>query len=157
MTAVSQDVELHTLPEILASSSKETVSSSLSSPEAAPYIAHLTSLSLPELEAEPTELASSSAQLTNALTTLCYTSYPTFLSLHTTTSTLSSSLDALSNSLSSLLSTLPALDVDMENPAPQGGLYAPMPLVAPETEAVGLTDHSFTGITAKLDERNEQS
>ena len=110
MTAVSQDVELHTLPEILASSSKETVSSSLSSPEAAPYIAHLTSLSLPELEAEPTELASSSAQLTNALTTLCYTSYPTFLSLHTTTSTLSSSLDALSNSLSSLLSTLPALE-----------------------------------------------
>ncbi|RPD64588.1 Dor1-domain-containing protein [Lentinus tigrinus ALCF2SS1-7] len=110
MTDVVQDVELHTLPEILASSSKETVSSSLSSPEAAPYIAHLTSLSLAELEAEPAELASSSAQLTNALTTLCYTSYPTFLSLHTTTSTLSSSLDALSNSLSSLLSTLPALE-----------------------------------------------
>ncbi|KAI0706262.1 Dor1-domain-containing protein [Cerioporus squamosus] len=110
MADMAHDVELHTLPEILASSSKETVPSSLSSPEAAPYIAHLTSLSLPELEAEPTELASSSAQLTNALTTLCYTSYPTFLSLHTTTSTLSSSLDALSNSLSSLLSTLPALE-----------------------------------------------
>ncbi|RDX46727.1 Dor1-domain-containing protein [Lentinus brumalis] len=105
-----QDVELHTLPEILASSSKETIPSSLSSPEAAPYIAHLTSLSLPELEAEPTELASSSAQLTNAITTLCYTSYPTFLSLHSTTATLSSSLDALSNSLSSLLSTMPALE-----------------------------------------------
>ncbi|KAI0756076.1 Dor1-like family-domain-containing protein [Daedaleopsis nitida] len=104
------DLELHTLPEILASSSQETFSSSLSSPEAAPYIAHLTSLSLPELEAEPTELASSSAQLTNALTTLCYTSYPTFLSLHTTTSTLSSSLDSLASSLSSLLSTLPTLE-----------------------------------------------
>ncbi|KAI0801452.1 Dor1-domain-containing protein [Fomes fomentarius] len=107
---MADDLELHTLPEILASSSKETLSSSLSSPEAAPYIAHLTTLSLPELEAEPTELASSSAQLTNALTTLCYTSYPTFLSLHNTTSTLSSSLDALSSSLTSLLATLPNLE-----------------------------------------------
>ncbi|KAI0714581.1 Dor1-domain-containing protein [Earliella scabrosa] len=110
MAAAVHDGDLHTLPEILASSSKETLSSSLSSPEAAPYIAHLTSLSLHELEAEPTELASSSAQLTNALTTLCYTSYPTFLSLHATTSTLSSSLDALSSSLSSLLSSLPTLE-----------------------------------------------
>ncbi|EJF67480.1 Dor1-domain-containing protein [Dichomitus squalens LYAD-421 SS1] len=110
MTDNVQDGELQTLPDILASSSQETLSASLSSAEAAPYIAHLTSLSLPELEAEPTELASSSAQLTNALTTLCYTSYPTFLSLHSTTSTLSSSLDSLSSSLSSLLSTLPNLE-----------------------------------------------
>ncbi|OSD01173.1 Dor1-domain-containing protein [Trametes coccinea BRFM310] len=84
--------------------------SSLASPAASSYISRLTSLSLQELEAEPTELSSSSAQLTNALTTLCYTSYPTFLSLHTTTSTLSSSLDALSSSLSSLLSALPNLE-----------------------------------------------
>ena len=110
MTDVAQDAEFHTLPDILASSSQDTLSSSLSSPDAASYIAHLTSLSLQELEAEPTELASSSAHLTNALTTLCYTSYPTFLSLHNTTSTLSSSLDALSTSLTSLLATLPNLE-----------------------------------------------
>ncbi|KAI0640270.1 Dor1-like family-domain-containing protein [Trametes polyzona] len=111
MADVSNDAELPTLPELLASSSKDTLSpSSLTSPDASSYISRLTALSLQELEAEPTELASSSAQLTNALTTLCYTSYPTFLSLHTTTSTLSSSLDALSNSLSSLLSALPDLE-----------------------------------------------
>ncbi|KAI1791979.1 Dor1-domain-containing protein [Ganoderma leucocontextum] len=110
MTDVVQDVELQTLPDILASTSKDTLSTPLSSPDAGPYIAHLTSISLPELEAEPTELASSSAQLTNALTTLCYTSYPTFLSLHSTTSTLSSSIDSLSSSLSSWLSTLPTLE-----------------------------------------------
>nr|VWO97974.1 Benomyl/methotrexate resistance protein [Ganoderma boninense] len=110
MMEVDHDVELQTLPDILASTSKDILSTSLSSPDAAPYIAHLTSLSLPELEAEPTELSSSSAQLTNALTTLCYTSYPTFLSLHATTSTLSSSIDSLSSSLSSWLSTLPTLE-----------------------------------------------
>ena len=79
-------------------------------PDAAPYIAHLTSLSLSELESEPTELASSSAQLTNALMTLCFTSYPTFLSLHSTTSTFSSSNDSLSSSLSPWISTLPVLE-----------------------------------------------
>ena len=100
--------ELQTLPEILASSAVDTPA--LSSQSAAPYVAHLTSLSLQDLEAEPTELASSSAQLTNALTTLCHTSYSTFLSLHATTSTLSSSLDSLSTSLSALLSTLPTLE-----------------------------------------------
>ncbi|KAI0352265.1 Dor1-domain-containing protein [Trametes cingulata] len=111
MSDVSHDADLPTLPELLASSSKDTLpSSSLTSPEASSYISRLTTLSLDELEAEPTELASSSAQLTNALTTLCYTSYPTFLSLHATTSTLSSSFDALSSSLSSLLSALPSLE-----------------------------------------------
>ncbi|KAI8980583.1 Dor1-domain-containing protein [Trametes punicea] len=114
MDAALRDTELPTLPELLASSSKDVLDPSvLTSPAASSYISRLTSLSLQELEAEPTELASSSAQLTNALTTLCYTSYPTFLSLHATTSTLSSSLDALSSSLSSLVSALP----DMESSA----------------------------------------
>ncbi|KAI0370088.1 Dor1-domain-containing protein [Pilatotrama ljubarskyi] len=111
MSDIVQDEQLPTLPELLASSSKDTLPpSSLTSSEASSYIARLTTLSLDELEAEPTELASSSAQLTNALTTLCYNSYPTFLSLHATTSTLSSSFDALSSSLSSLLSSLPNLE-----------------------------------------------
>ncbi|CDO77276.1 hypothetical protein BN946_scf184753.g26 [Trametes cinnabarina] len=111
MDEIAQDKEISTLPELLASSSQDSLDpSSLQSPAASSYLSRLTSLSLQELEAEPTELSSSSAQLTNALTTLCYTSYPTFLSLHHTTSTLSSSLDALSSSLSSLLSALPNLE-----------------------------------------------
>ncbi|KZT08761.1 Dor1-domain-containing protein [Laetiporus sulphureus 93-53] len=56
------------------------------------------------------KLSSSSAQLTNALTTLCYTSYPTFLSIHATISTLTSSLSSLSSSLDALISSLPALE-----------------------------------------------
>ncbi|EIM80044.1 Dor1-domain-containing protein [Stereum hirsutum FP-91666 SS1] len=58
----------------------------------------------------PTSLSSTSSQLTNALTTLCTSSYPTFLSLHTSTSSLHSSLDTFSTSLSTLLDTLPALE-----------------------------------------------
>ena len=95
------------LPELLAPSVSPSV---LAKSEYSDYLTHLTDIPLSELESEPTTLQSSSAQLTNALTTLCHTSYPTFLSLHTTTSTLSSSLGALSSSLDSLLSALPALE-----------------------------------------------
>lgn len=82
------------------------------STDIAEYLSHLTSLPLPELQAEPTAVSSSSAQLTNALTTLCHTSYPTFLALHSTTSTLSSSLSSLSASLDALISTLPSLEAE---------------------------------------------
>ena len=97
--------EIPSLPQILSLSQ-----ATFTKPEFSAYLAHLTDLPLSELEAEPTTLSSSSAQLTNAITTLCHTSYPTFLSLHTTTSTLSSSLSSLSSSLDSLLSSLPALE-----------------------------------------------
>lgn len=102
---------LPSLSELLASSAPVTVApSTLAKPEISAYLSHLTNLPLSELEAEPTTLSSSSAQLTNALTTLCHTSYPTFLSLHATTATLSSSLSSLSSSLDGLLSALPALE-----------------------------------------------
>ncbi|OBZ68378.1 Conserved oligomeric Golgi complex subunit 8 [Grifola frondosa] len=102
--------EIPTLTTILASDN--TLSPSVfASEDVSAYIAHLTSLPLSELESEPTVLASSSAQLTNALTTLCYTSYPTFLSLHSTTATLTSSLSSLSSSLDSLMESLPALEM----------------------------------------------
>lgn len=103
--------ELPPLTQILLSVSENAVSqSTFTKPEFSSYLTHLTDLPLAELEAEPTTLSSSSAQLTNAITTLCHTSYPTFLSLHTTTSTLSSSLSSFSSSLDSLLSALPALE-----------------------------------------------
>lgn len=97
--------DIPSLPDLLS-----IPSATLAKPEFAAYLALLTDLPLSELESEPTTLSSSSAQLTNALTTLCHTSYPTFLSLHSTTSTLSSSLSSLSSSLDSLLSALPALE-----------------------------------------------
>ncbi|KAI0803272.1 Dor1-like family-domain-containing protein [Irpex lacteus] len=99
--------DVASLPDLLAPSVSLAV---LSKPEYSDYLTHLTDLPLPSLESEPSTLQSSSAQLTNALTTLCHTSYPTFLSLHTTTSTLSSSLGSLSSSLDSLLSALPSLE-----------------------------------------------
>ncbi len=112
-TLAPQDTitDIPTLPELLESSpSNDLPSSVYSKPEFATYLNYLTDLPLASLESEPTTLSSSAAQLTNALTTLCHTSYPTFLSLHTTTSTLSSSLSSLSSSLDSLLSALPALE-----------------------------------------------
>lgn len=104
-----ETVELPSLPELIASAAS-LPPSTFSKPEFSSYLNSLTELPLSELEGEPTTLSSSSAQLTNALTTLCHTSYPTFLSLHSTTSTLSSSLSSLSSSLDSLLSALPALE-----------------------------------------------
>ncbi|KIP03631.1 hypothetical protein PHLGIDRAFT_110631 [Phlebiopsis gigantea 11061_1 CR5-6] len=103
--------EIPSLPQILSAVSGHPLpQSTFTKPEFSLYLTQLTGLPLSELEAEPTALSSSSAQLTNAITTLCHTSYPTFLSLHTTTSTLSSSLSSLSSSLDSLLSALPALE-----------------------------------------------
>ncbi|KAF9819997.1 hypothetical protein IEO21_01659 [Rhodonia placenta] len=104
--------DLPSLGEILASSphASATAAPTWSSPDTTSYLDELTSLPLCELESQPTELSSSSAQLTNALTTLCHTSYPTFLSIHATTSTLASSLSSLSSSLDALVSSLPALE-----------------------------------------------
>jgi hypothetical protein len=74
------------------------------------YLSYLTSLYLADLKSEPAKLNSSSAQLTNVLTTLCHTSYPTFLSLHQSVNTLSTSLDAFSSSLDALIDVLPAVE-----------------------------------------------
>lgn len=74
------------------------------------YLSYLTSLHLADLKSEPAKLNSSSAQLTNVLTTLCHTSYPTFLSVHQSVNTLSTSLDAFSSSLDALLDVLPVVE-----------------------------------------------
>jgi len=74
------------------------------------YLSHLTSLHLADLKSEPAKLNSSSAQLTNVLTTLCHTSYPTFLSVHQSVNTLSTSLDAFSSSLDALIDVLPVVE-----------------------------------------------
>ena len=74
------------------------------------YLSYLTSLHLADLKSEPAKLNSSSAQLTNVLTTLCHTSYPTFLSVHQSVNTLYTSLDAFSSSLDALLDVLPVVE-----------------------------------------------
>lgn len=83
----------------------------LTSASSQAYLSYLTTLSLPSLLAEPTLLQTQSHHLTSSLTSLTHTSYPTFLSLHNTTSSLSESLDALSSSLDALVNeSLPALE-----------------------------------------------
>ena len=74
------------------------------------YLSYLTSLHLSDLKSEPAKLNSSSAQLTNVLITLCHTSYLTFLSVHQSVNTLSTSLDAFSSSLDSLINILPVVE-----------------------------------------------
>lgn len=71
--------------------------------------------SLQELLREPSVLSSESALLTTELTNLCHSEYPTFLHVHATSQTLSTSFTSLSTSLSSLLATLPALSSACSN------------------------------------------
>jgi len=82
----------------------------LSSPKAASYLAQLTTLTLDTLLSEPDNLSSTSSQLTNALTNLCTSSYPTFLSLHSTTTGLTSTLSTFSDTLDTLLEDIPDLE-----------------------------------------------
>jgi hypothetical protein len=82
----------------------------LSSPKAAAYLSQLASLSLGSILAEPDNLSSTSSQLTNALTNLCTSSYPTFLSLHRTTTGLTSTLSSFSDTLDTLLEDIPSLE-----------------------------------------------
>ncbi|OCB86205.1 Dor1-domain-containing protein [Sanghuangporus baumii] len=106
--------EFESLADVLATNNGEGPSAPLrtrfSTPEISQYLSHLTSLSLPEILHEPATLASEASQLTNSLTSLCHAEYPTFLSLHRTSSVLSSTFSSFSSSLSSLLSALPALE-----------------------------------------------
>ncbi|KAF7337529.1 hypothetical protein MSAN_02226100 [Mycena sanguinolenta] len=75
------------------------------------YLTHLTTLPLPTLLSEPAVLQTQAHHLTSSLTSLTHTSYPTFLSLHQTTSSLSTSLASLEASLDNLLQTsLPTLE-----------------------------------------------
>ncbi|KAM6498766.1 Dor1-like family domain containing protein [Amanita muscaria] len=75
------------------------------------YLNHLTSLALPSLLDEPGSLQTQSHHLTSSLSSLIYTAYPTFISLHDTSRALDSTLSSFSNSLDSLISTsLPNLD-----------------------------------------------
>ena len=90
--------------------SSDDLKTRLSSPDITQYLTHLTSLSLPEILHEPTTLASEASQLTNSLTSLCHTEYPTFLSLHKSSSVLSNTLSSLSSSLTSLIDVIPSLE-----------------------------------------------
>ncbi|KAF5382240.1 hypothetical protein D9757_008928 [Collybiopsis confluens] len=80
------------------------------------YLEHLTSFDLETLLSEPGVLQTQSHHLTSSLTSLTHTSYPTFISLFSSTSALSASLSELSSSLDSLLNdSLPALETSVSN------------------------------------------
>ena len=82
----------------------------LSSSKAASYLEEITTLPLDSILAQPANLSSTSSQLTNALTNLCTSSYPTFLSLHSTTTNLTTTLSSFSDTLNTLLEDIPALE-----------------------------------------------
>ena len=67
--------DIPTLPELLTSNSSVPLST-FTDPEISEYLVHLTTLPLESLQSEPTSLSSSSAQLTNALTTASRLSSP---------------------------------------------------------------------------------
>lgn len=114
-TSKLQDVS--DLVDVLVSSSADKLSTIfLNKPGSREYLSKLTEFSLPKLYAEPTTLQTQSHHLTSSLTSLTHTSYPTFLSLHRTTTALTNSLESLASSLSSLLDTsLPALEESAAN------------------------------------------
>ncbi|KLO20129.1 Dor1-domain-containing protein [Schizopora paradoxa] len=99
----------HTLVDVLANGESST-RARFTTPEVSQYLSRLTSLSLPEILQEPTNLASEASQLANSLTSLCHSEYPTFLSLRQTASVLQSSFSSFSDSLSALITAVPALE-----------------------------------------------
>jgi conserved oligomeric Golgi complex subunit 8 len=107
MTDACTGLPLAALGDIL---SKGRPKLDLSSPKASMYLTQLTTLPLDAILAEPDNLSSTSSQLTNALTNLCTSSYPTFLSLHRTTTGLASTLSSFSDTLDTLLDDIPALE-----------------------------------------------
>ncbi|KAJ3566124.1 hypothetical protein NP233_g7193 [Leucocoprinus birnbaumii] len=88
-----------------------STSALLSTPSSKGYLSHLTTLPLGELNQEPIALQTQSHHLTSSLTSFTHTSYPTFISLHKTTTSFASSIDALTSSLNGLLTiSLPTLE-----------------------------------------------
>lgn len=104
---IEHSLPLATLGDILSEGQSNL---ELSSPKVASYLAQLATLPLHSILAEPDNLSSTSSQLTNALTNLCTSSYPTFLSLHSTTTGLTSTLSSFSDTLDTLLEDIPALE-----------------------------------------------
>ncbi|KAI5995359.1 Dor1-like family-domain-containing protein [Pisolithus marmoratus] len=85
--------------------------STFEGPENTAYLTQLPSLPLSDLLAAPAALTTQSHTITSSLTALTHTSYPTFLSLHKSSTALRGSLSSLDSSLNALLdSALPALD-----------------------------------------------
>ena len=82
-----------------------------SDPTLANFLAELPKSHLESIISTPQSLTTQSHTLTSSLTSLTYTSYPTFISLHAATNSLRSLLSSLSTSLDTLIDgSLPALE-----------------------------------------------
>ncbi|KAF9511045.1 hypothetical protein BS47DRAFT_1383654 [Hydnum rufescens UP504] len=100
-----------TLPELLVATATPSSQAVLTSPATKLYLSHLSSLPLTTLLTEPTRLATESDLLTADLTQLCHNQHTTFLSLHSASTVLSSSLESLTTSLDSILEEwIPSLE-----------------------------------------------
>lgn len=84
----------------------------LSSPSSSSYLAHLSSLPLPSLLAEPSLIAHESSSVESELTNLCYREYGTFVSIHECSSAVASAFDDFSTSLDGLLASVPSLEAE---------------------------------------------
>ena len=100
------------LEMLLGSSVTDPSLDALSSdPTLANFLAELPKSHLDSLISTPQSLTTQSHTLTSSLTSLTYTSYPTFISLHAATNSLRSLLSSLSTSLDTLINdSLPALE-----------------------------------------------
>lgn len=98
-----------TLADLLVENG-EGLEERLQSKDMKDYVSQLTALSLSDILQEPTNLSSEASQLTNSITSLCHAEYSTFLSLHKTSSLLSSTFGSFSKSLLSLMDAIPELD-----------------------------------------------
>ncbi|TFK26765.1 hypothetical protein FA15DRAFT_255930 [Coprinopsis marcescibilis] len=106
----------HLADLLVAGSSDKAATGSLNRPGTKSYLSNLTTYSISELQIEPATLQTQSHHLTSSLTSLTHTSYPTFLSLHRTTTALTNSLQVLSSSLDALLNkSLPTLEESATN------------------------------------------
>ncbi|KAI9448449.1 Dor1-domain-containing protein [Lactarius indigo] len=82
----------------------------LSSSKATAYLEDIITPPLDSILTEPANLSSTLSQLINALTNLCTSSYPTFLSLHSTTTNFTATFSSFSGIHTTLLDDIPALE-----------------------------------------------
>lgn len=75
-----------------------------------PYLDHLSSLALDDIQKQPSIIAIEAATIDAELINLCYREYPTFLSVHQCSAAVQSAFDDFDTSLTALLESVPDLE-----------------------------------------------
>ncbi|WVN90519.1 uncharacterized protein L203_105755 [Cryptococcus depauperatus CBS 7841] len=87
-----------------------STSTDITSSSANLYIDYLLSLSLPELQCQPSLIAVETSTIESDLINLCYREYPTFISVHECSSAVNSTFGDFSKSLECLVNSIPSLE-----------------------------------------------